>query len=72
MNNKEIVQRTAKKRKNGTWIEDFETLPWKTVYCAVCSECGESYPLEYEYDSIEEFRLSWHYCPNCGTHMVNK
>ena len=48
--------------RRGKW-EISETDEW-----AICSECGESY--DCTDGGAELFADCYHFCPNCGAHMI--
>ena len=57
-------------RKKGEWKETTESIGWEEVSCAECSVCGGTFVLgDYTMDDI---KLGFNYCPNCGTMMEDE
>lgn len=54
--------------KHGEWLQTKEPLGWKDVDCVECSVCHDSWVLDEDYD-IEDYRMYWSFCPNCGARM---
>ena len=54
--------------RHGKWVETQEPLGWRSVDCAECSVCHESWIID-EDSSIGDYECMWHYCPNCGAKM---
>ena len=54
--------------RHGEWVETQEPLGWRDVDCAECSVCHESWIID-EDASIDDYKCTWHYCPNCGAKM---
>jgi hypothetical protein len=57
-----------RKQSEGEWKQTTEPLGAHDVDCVECSDCGESWVLDedFDYDVVKDF---WNYCPNCGARM---
>lgn len=61
------VESVAIKPPRGKWVEDVEPFGYDETAVAVCSVCRHSFILD-EY-TIDDVRLMFKYCPNCGADM---
>lgn len=64
-----IIDTFSKEVSEGKWLDQIEPFGYSEFKVACCDQCHESYVLNDEW-GIDDVREEWHYCPNCGAHMV--